>query len=248
MNLKRLLSVGAIIVVILAVPLLTAGLMQITKPEPAMAATDSTTTNVISVNGQGTVSVSPDIAYVTLGIETRAKTAEEAQKDNAAAFEKLQKTLLEDFNIDKKDIKTTNFQVQPVYSYENQEQKIKEYRTSHFIQISYRELDKIGSLLDAASEAGANRINGIQFDTEKRSEYELEAIKNAMANAEAKAKVIAEYAGKDLKDIIQVSQDTSFGGGPIYYNSAEMVRKADSTSISVGQIDVTTTVHVQYNF
>ncbi|CAK4823932.1 unnamed protein product [Aphanomyces euteiches] len=96
-------------------------------------------------------------------------------------------------------------------------------------------------------------MNGIQFDTEKRQEYEIQAIDNAMSNAALKAKAIAKNTGKELKGVINVVQ----GGAttmPININRQMMdVMKAESsasaaTSISAGELKITTSITVQYEF
>ncbi len=247
MNLKKWVTIGVLLLAVLSIPLLTNGL---SHPSPAFAANDTQSTNehTISVDGQGMISVAPDVAYVSLGIETRANTAEQAQKDNAKAFSGLKNVLLQTFKIKDKDIQTSYFQVQPVYSYKNQEQQIIGYTASHNLKITYRDLNGLGKLLDAASKADANRINGIQFDTEKRQEYELQAIQNAMKNAEVKAKVIAESAGASLKGVLQVSQSSSSPGPIMYYGNTKAKMDLAETSISIGQLDITASVHVQYGF
>lgn len=208
---------------------------------------------MISVSGQGEMTITPDVAFISLGIQTNAATANEAQEANAKAFVSLEKMLYEDYKLDKKDVKTSGFSVQPEYSYTDNNPKIKGYTASQTLQITYRELDALGTFLDAASKAGANRINHVQFSTEKGQEYELQVINKAMDNAKAKAETIATYAGASLKGIISVTQGGGSGVPVMRANYASMdmafaSEAATPTSISVGELTITTSVTVQYEF
>lgn len=246
---KKATMIAIVLAAVAIVSVMMGGFM---KPVPAKAEGTAADKRVISVSGSGEVTVEPDVAYLNFGIETKGKTANEAQKANAELFAKLNKTLLEDYKLDKKDVKSTSFNVQPEYTYtEKDGQKLVGYIAYHQVQVTYRALDKIGQLLDAVSAAGVNRVNNIQFSTEKQEQYELQAIEKAMKNAETKAKAIAKTAGKELKGVISVQQ-SSGGYNPIVYGgyaSPAFDAKAEAaTSIQTGQITINTSVSVQYEF
>lgn len=253
---KKMLIATVVGALLLTSPLYTRDLWNSSHSGQVHAAvqTNAVDKRIISVSGQGEMMVTPDVAYISLGIQTNAATANEAQEANAKAFTSLEKMLYEDYKLDKKDVKTSGFSVQPEYSYTERDPKIKGYVATQTLQITYRNLDELGTFLDAASRAGANRINHVQFSTEKGQEYELQVINKAMDNAKAKAETIARYAGHDLKGIVSVTQ----GGGsgiPMMrasYQSMDMgfasPEAATPTSISVGELTITTTVTVQYEF
>lgn len=208
----------------------------------------------ITVNGQGEMTITPDVAYITLGIRTEAETAKDAQAANAAAYAKLRSVLLDDHKLAEKDVQTSGFRVQPDYSYTDRDPKIKGYSAVQMLQVTYRDLDKLGTFLDSASAAGANQIEGVRFSTEKGQEYELQVIEKAMDNAKAKAQAIAKYAGKDLKGIVAVNQ----GGGvavPSQFRDIGMAKMESAamdasmpTMISAGELKITTSVTVQFEF
>jgi uncharacterized protein YggE len=253
---KKWFLPGVLSVIVLTSPLYSNGLVHLLQSNSVYAAEQSTSADkhVISIVGEGEIMVKPDIAYVSLGIQTKAATANEAQSMNAQGFAKLEKVLYEDYKLDQKDVKTSGFQVQPIYSYSDKEPKITGYTTTQMIQVSYRDLDKLGVFLDAASDAGVNQVNGIQFSTEKSEEYESQAIDKAMNNAGVKAKVVAKNAGKELKGIINVTQNGRSGTPIQRENFGPMLSKQDAastaspTSISTGELKITTTVNVQYEF
>ncbi|GAA3403993.1 SIMPL domain-containing protein [Paenibacillus hodogayensis] len=223
-------------------------------PQKVLAAEAGSVQNVITVTGQGEMTIAPDVAYVSLGIRTEADTAKDAQAANAAAYEKLRAVLFDTYKLAAKDVQTSGFRVQPEYTYTERDPKIKGYSATQMLQVTYRDLANLGTFLDAASAAGANQIEGVRFSTEKGQEYELQVIEKAMNNAKAKADAIAKYAGKEVKAIVAVNQ----GGGvaiPSQFSNIAMESKAmamdaagSPTSISTGELKVTTNVTVQYQF
>lgn len=211
---------------------------------------DEVQKNVINVVGSGEISVKPDIAYLSIGVQTEAATAKEAQSANAAKIAKLNTLLKDTWKINAKDIQTGQFYVQPNYTYSEKEgQKVKDYTAQHTLKVSYRDLDKIGQLLDAASTAGANVINNVQFATENPDQFEEQVIQKAMANANMKASAIAKAANRQVGIVLTVTQSSS---GPAVYNQNYMMKEmamdaaGASTQIEAGEIKVNTTLNVTY--
>ncbi|WP_138495357.1 SIMPL domain-containing protein [Paenibacillus pinistramenti] len=207
--------------------------------------------NTITVTGTGQVSVKPDIAYLSLGVETTALTAKDAQAKNAAIVQKLSTLLKTTWKIDPADIQTSQFYVQPNYTYNDKEgQKITGYTANQTFQVKYRDLEKIGQLLDAASSAGANRINDVTFSVENPDQYLDQVISKAMANAGMKAGSIAKAAGQTLGGVINVVQND--GGYTPVVKQAEMLMQstssadAASTAVETGELTVQTSLTVQY--
>lgn len=217
--------------------------------EPVYADSD-VQKNVVNVTGSGEISIKPDVAYLSIGVQTEATTAKEAQSANAAKVAKLNTLLKDTWKINAKDIQTGQFYVQPNYTYSEKEgQKVKGYTAVHTFQVTYRDLDKVGQLLDGASEAGANVINNITFGTEKQDQFEEQVIQKAMANANMKASAIAKAANRQIGLVISVTQSSNSAG--VYnqnYMMKEMMPVADSAStpIEAGEIKVNTTLSVTY--
>jgi len=205
----------------------------------------------ITVVGEGKIAVQPDVAYVRLGVSTRADTAHEAQTANANAFAAVEKVLKEQFNIAESDIKTDGFYVRPEYRYPERggEPTVVGYTADHFVVVTYRRLDRLGELLDAVSAAGANQIAGIQFAAERADEYELQAIEKAMANARAKAEVIAQAANRSVLGVLSV-QLQGAGSGPVipYVRSQLSMGAADSavTSVQPGELEIAVVLTVTF--
>ncbi|RKP49808.1 DUF541 domain-containing protein [Cohnella endophytica] len=215
------------------------------------AQTTASSANTVTVGASGSIKVDPDVAYLSLAVETRGAKAADAQQANADKFAGVEKTLYEKFAIDKKDVKTTGFNVQPEYNYtEKDGQVLKGYVAVHSIQVSYRKLDGIGKLFDALTASGANRLDGVQFSTEKSEQYELEALKKAMANADAKAGVLAVSAKRQLGAVLNIVQGDA-QSIPVVMNQMAKVAMDSaasfaSSSVQSGQIEISANVTVQY--
>lgn len=219
-------------------------------PEKAYAAED-VQRNVVSVVGKGELSIKPDIVYLSIGVSTSAATAEEAQKSNGAKITKLTNLLKKTWGIADKDIQSTQFYVQPNYAYtEKDGQQVKGYNAQHTLQVSYRDLTKVGGLLDAASTAGANNIGSARFAIEDPSAFEAQVIEKAMANADVKAAAIAKVAKRSLGQVVTVIQNDDGNNPVVYMESAQMSKAsadmAAGTSVEAGEVKVSTQLSVMY--
>ena len=170
----------------------------------------------LNVTGSGKAFVTPDIAYINIGVHTENADAAEAVASNNARSKKVADAVKK-FNIDPKDIQTTNFSIFPQQQYDPTG-KITGvvYFVDNTVFVTLRDISKVGDVIGAAVGAGANSINSIQFDAADRSKALSEARKSAVADALATAKELASAAGVTLGDIQMIN---SYGGGapvPIY--------------------------------
>lgn len=220
---------------------------------PVVAEEDSVTVDkkdlpVINVSGQGQVTVEPDKAQITIGVSSDATTADQAQKDNAATMNKIL-TALDQANIDKKDIQTSNFSVQPRYDYSNNRSSLIGYQVRNNVVVTVKDLDKLGSILDGVRDAGANDVSDISFQTSQTKDLYNQALALAVADARSQAEVIAQALGKTIDDVVIVSAvQSSSGVQPILYAArAEMMVADNSTPIMAGELDIKANVTVQYS-
>ncbi|WP_152395649.1 SIMPL domain-containing protein [Paenibacillus guangzhouensis] len=248
-TINRAKKLGLIAATALLVAFAWAAPVSNTYAAEAPAAQSQSVVHTINVTGKGEITVTPDVAYVTFGIETKAATAKESQKANAAKFAKL-KQALTNSKVKTEDVQTVGFYVNPEYSYnEKTGPKLTGYSTTHTVQVTYRDLDGLGDLMDAASEAGVNQVQGVRFDTEHPEMYETQVLEKAMKNAEVKAKAIASAAKQQIVSVITVSE-SSADVYPIFtnqvYATAKMESAAADTSIQSGQISIKSNVTVVY--
>ncbi|TVX88038.1 SIMPL domain-containing protein [Paenibacillus agilis] len=205
--------------------------------------------NVISVTGQGKLEVDPDIAYVVLGVVTKADKADEAQKLNAEKFDKVKKALTS-HGVDNKDVKTVQFSVQPQYSYkENQEPKIVGYEARHQVKVSYRKLSQLGDLVDVVSKAGANDISDISFGIENIESLELQALEKAVANGTKKAQALAKASGRQLGQVLTISEtgsDFSIPRLAVAEMANDQMAKVAPSAPQAGQVKIQVNVQLQF--
>lgn len=218
---------------------------------PAKAYAEDVQRNVVSVVGKGELSIKPDIVYLSIGVDTTAATAQEAQKTNAAKIQKITNLLKNTWKVADKDIQSTQFYVQPNYSYSEKEgQQVKGYNANHTLVVAYRDLTKVGELLDAASDAGANNIGNARFAVEDTSAFEAQVIEKAMANADVKAAAIAKAAKRSLGQVLTVSQNDGNNNAVYFEQNLKMeMASADtaaSTSVQPGEVKITTQLSVMY--
>jgi uncharacterized protein len=176
----------------------------------------------LSASGEGVENAAPDIAVVTLGVLSRAKTARAALDANNVDMEKVIQAVRGQAVADK-DISTTGFSISPVYSQPPQprsgvepvEPTIVGYQVSNQVRIAVRDIDKTGTVLDSAVTAGANQAGSINFDIDDRRALVDKAITAAIADARRKAELMAEAAGVRLVRVLSVNAGEG-GGVPMF--------------------------------
>lgn len=224
----------------------------VAAPVPVKAAgAEFSMKDTVSVSGVGELEVTPDVAYAELAIDTRGKTATEAQKQNAALFDKVKQVLTQKYGVQEKDLKTVNFSVNPEYKYvDNKEPQIVGYQAQHAIRVTYRDLNRLGSLIDSASDAGVNRVARIQFDTEKRADYEAQVLEKAVQHASKKASVLAKAAGREVGAALTITESgADWSPVRIMYdasNTSDMKKGEASTALQGGLIKLNAQVQIQY--
>jgi hypothetical protein len=208
------------------------------------AANDST----INVTGSGTVYVTPDIAYIYIGVHTEDLDIKQAVNSNNILAQAVVDAL-RNGGVDAQDIQTSNFNI---YSYQKSDPLSGlniglTYSVDNTVFVKVRDLSKLSSLLDTAIGAGANNINSVSFDVADKSTAMLEARRLAMENAGVLANELALTAGLSLGGIQNITYSdvtTSYYGYGIG-GGAEGAKPA-STPINPGQVQLTASVNVIY--
>lgn len=230
--------------------LLLVGLVTLLGMRPtvmtAFAQENQSQDRTITVNGEGKVSLLSDIATISIGVQTENKQASQAVTANSTqAADVLNK--LKQFGISEKDIKTTNFNVYPRQQYDADGKPIEtSYVVENTVSVRVTDVKKVGEIIDTVVKAGANNINNIRFDVSDPSAAYGQAIEAAMADAKAKAEVVAKAAGAKLGPVKNVQ--VSIGGRteqPMF-REAMAAPGAAQVPISAGQTDVVVSVTVAY--
>lgn len=163
----------------------------------------------ISVSGEGTVMVTPDLAVATGGVTTEAKTPREASDGNARAMNAIVATLKQ-AGIADPDIRTSRFSIAPVYAQRRDAApQLTGYRVTNQVRVKIRDNAKVGEVLDQLVAAGANNVANVEFTVSEPGKLLDEARNAAFADARRKAELYAKAAGAQLGRAISIDE----GGG-----------------------------------
>ena len=200
------------------------------------------TTRTISVTGVGQVSITPDMAYVTFGVDTDNANLAQAQSDNATQMTAVI-AKLKSLGITDKDIQTTGYYVSPQY---DRDQKVTGYHVSNGVRVTLRDLKSLGSTIDAVVAAGANRVTGISFDLSNKDAATQQAREQAVADARAKAEQYAKLVNMQLGAPVTISETSA--PSPVYDTHTAMPASAGgaTTPIQPGEGTVSVSVQIAY--
>jgi len=236
------------IILLLAAALLSA--CNSLAAQPVVAQGETPQQRTLTVNGKGKATLTPEIVYVSIGVHTENENASEAVSANNQQSQKVANAL-KAFDIDEKDVQTSNFSIYPqqIYDNEGKFQGIK-YVVDNTVFVTLRDISQLGDLLDAVVKAGANSINSVQFDVEDREAALSIARTEAVENAEKQAQELAKAAGVTLGEVQTIS---SYSGGapiPLYdykggYGGGAAVAEA-GVPVSPGQMVLTVEVNMIY--
>ncbi len=235
----------------MAIALLAAAILSLSALTPVKAASeDQPTKRTVNVSGEGTVNASPDIAYVTMGVLTENKDAKTAQQNNAAAMDKVV-ALLKSSGIKSEDIKTVNYTISPKYDYiqSTGESRITGYSVNNSVQVTVKDITKVGSLIDLAAGSGVNLTSNISFGLSDYEKFYNDALKKALEAAKKKADTIAGVYGITLSLPVTISE--SGGYSPVYSFGGYAVKAdmaAPATPIQPGNMEIKANVNVVYEY
>jgi uncharacterized protein YggE len=201
----------------------------------------------ISVTGEGTVSVIPDVAIVQLGVTAQAKTVAAAQTQATDAMNKVMNSLTGN-GVDAKDIQTSYYNIQELtqWNQTTQQSETTGYQVTNTVNAKIRAFANAGPIIDAVVTAGGDltRVNNISFSVEDPTAYYDTARTKAVTEVMNKAKSMATLTGVKLGNLIYITESGS-NTPPIYYAKAS-ADISSSTPISAGEIDITLTVQAVY--
>ena len=202
----------------------------------------------LNVNGVGSIDLTPDIAYIYIGVHDESATASDAVNSNKAHTTSVINAIKK-AGVDAKDIRTTNFSIYPSQQYGPDGTVTGTiYMVDNSVYVTVRNLDSLGSLLDDAISAGANNVNSIQFDVADKTTAVKEARAKAVADAKLQAQEMADAAGITLGDIQNLS---FYENSPVPMLSGKGGGGAMSADASVpiqpGQLTISVNVSITYS-
>lgn len=213
----------------------------------------------IAVTGVGRVNAVPDIAEISVGVQTLRPTAQAALAANTELMTSLMATL-EQAGLAKKDIQTSNINVSPQFSQprpprpgmpqvaENEPPQIIGYQVSNTVTLTVRDISNLGALLDSVVKAGANQIYGIQFRVDKPESLLDQAREQAVADARRKAEILARAAGVELGPVRTISESSNIGGPqPMFRGRAMAMAAPMEVPVSAGEQEMTVSASVVFD-
>jgi uncharacterized protein len=205
-------------------------------------------TGTIVVSGTGRVALEPDIADLRLGVAVSRPTVEAARSEAARVMEAIL-AAVDEAGISRRDVRTALLSVQPRYDYrESRAPALTGYELANVVEVTVRDLAKLGDVVDGTLAAGATSMDGLTFRVDDPGPAEAEARRQAMAAARARADILADAAGLAIDGVADIVEGTPMRP-PIPFLKAERMALAAadvSTPVEGGSLDVTVTVTVTY--
>lgn len=203
----------------------------------------------LTAHGHGEVKAKPDIARMTAGVVVQAKDQAQATQENARKMTALL-AAIKSLKIADRDIQTQGYSVEAQYDYGSGHAPILTgYQVTNSVQVTLRDLSQAGTLIDKATQAGANQLNGVSYELSDNGAVQAQALSKAVADARRRAQVMADALGVGLGNPLSLNDgEASPPVQPIFQLRA-MKAAADSaptTSISAQEIMVTADVTLVY--
>lgn len=205
--------------------------------------------DTISVTATGEVYAKPDLVLTSFSVLTEAKTVIEALSANTEKMNAII-AFIKSENVADKDIKTVGFNISPRYEWYDKGTRrvLVGYDVQQTLQVKIRDLAKIGSIIQGATDQGANQVSDLQFTIDNEDELQAQARTQAITEAKAKAKELTSQLGVSLGKVVQFSEG---GISPVYY-MAEATTKGiggggvPAPQIETGENKIAVTVYITY--
>jgi uncharacterized protein YggE len=226
------------LIILLGLLVLLLPVSQISAQEAVMPAN-----NTITVFGTGQAFGSPDMASVDIGVETVSQDVSEAFNQTNTTLDAVISAIAQ-AGVAREDVRTSSLDVF-LQQAPPQTDIQTEYRVANRINVTIRAIDNIEAVINAAVQAGANTIFGLNFRIADQSALESEARSQAISDARARAEEIASLIGAELGDVVNVVEGQGFGVFPFASTDA-MGGAMSNAVIETGQLTVSTQLQVTY--
>lgn len=213
---------------------------QIGEPEPVE--------HTINVDGEGRVTVVPDIATLSLGVETRGESVETAQGENTRVMNNMIEQV-KAVGVVSDDLQTVNYNVREDrrWNPETQDYDSLGWVVSQTLEVTLRDVDLVPEVLSVAGKNGVTNVNGPNFRVDDPESQMASARKEAVADAKEKAEAIAEALGVELDGVVAYDEFT--GGPPVFRAFSTIAESADAEvvpEIETGTEELKLNVNITY--
>ena len=194
----------------------------------------------ITAVGQASVSVTPNMALVDVGVSTQAATAQDASQQNAAqagtvisALQALLGTTA--------SIKTISYSVSPVYNNQGQNSTIVGYVVTNIVEVTLTDLTLVGKVIDTAIQSGANRVQGVSFGLQDNTAPVAQALKTAASSARSQANAIASGLNVQTGAVLRASEGVNTANP----TALAPINGGASTPIQTGMVVIQASVTIE---
>lgn len=212
-------------------------------PASVRAETPAPTLSSIRVTGDAKVTARPDRVQIDIGVTARATHSQDAAAQNARQVDAVLAAVRKAAG-PAAVLKTISYSLNPTYQYHpnGEEPTLTGYNAVNVVQVTLDELAKIGAVIDSATQAGANQVQGIQFTLRDAEAVRAEALREAATKARAEADVLASALGLKVVRILTVEESSPRVVPVRAYTGAVRTAAAPATPVESGTLDVTADV------
>ena len=206
--------------------------------------------NTISVSATGKVFAKPDLALVIFSVLTEKETVSEVMEENTEKMNSVVNVIKEQ-GVEEKDLKTTAFNIYPVYEYNNEDASprgkkvLVGYEITQSLQVKIRDMTKIGDIIQKATEAGVNKMSSLEFTIDQQDKFKKQAREKAIEEAKEKAEELASQLNVTLLKITDFQESNIY---PRFYEIAKpaIIDEMGGAEIEAGENLIETTVFITY--
>lgn len=202
---------------------------------------------ILTVTGSGMIEALPNYVQLRVEVGTEGEEVQQTQAKNAEIMNRVIQALLA-LNIPRENIQTAAFNIFPQYDFIEGKQVFRGYEVKNAITVKTADIEIAGKVIDTAVENGANNISSIQFGLDNPELFYQQALQRALQNAQTKANTIAQTMKLALypKPISIVEEQQQIG--PERYKTLTMASAQVGTPIEQGEISISATVTVKYQY
>lgn len=197
----------------------------------------------ITVVGNGKLQVSPNIAEIQFNVVTEGNNLQEVQQQNANITSQVIEAIVS-FGITRFDIQTSFYQVTPKYDYIDGKQIFRGYEVKNSINVTVRNLNRLGQLIDLVIQHGVNQVSSLQFKIESEEAYYNQALRLAIQNGTEKAIQIGKELGVMRLEPIEIVEQSD--GGELVMRKTAFSSEASFTPIEPGKITISAEVKMKF--
>jgi uncharacterized protein YggE len=192
---------------------------------------------LVVVTGEAIVRRAPDVAFVTISIESRAGNPRDAQRQNADKLAAVQRALTT-AGVSRDGMKTVGAWLDQEYDMVNGRRTPRGYVSRNTLELRVEDVARAGEMADVAVQAGATGLGGVRFDLKDRAAAERDALRQAVENARDRADAAAKGAGRSLDRILRIEDQRADGGIPRPVVMMQAREASATTSFEPGMLEI----------